>query len=72
MDVPDDCGFDRQLVSRMLMVLRGSLAILVSVEDGTKDTEIWMLVNEKGSYSSTKKFNLSPKKNNAVGNVERS
>ncbi|WMV34924.1 hypothetical protein MTR67_028309 [Solanum verrucosum] len=62
MDVPDDCGFDRQLVCRMLMVLRGSLAMLVSIEDSTKDAEIWMLVNEKSSYSSTKKFNLSPKK----------
>ncbi|KAH0662632.1 hypothetical protein KY284_027563 [Solanum tuberosum] len=34
--------------------------MLISVEDGTKDTEIWMLVNEKSSYSSTKKFILEP------------
>ncbi|KAH0662629.1 hypothetical protein KY284_027560 [Solanum tuberosum] len=60
MDVPDDRGFDSQLVRRKLMVLRGSLAMLVSVEDGTKDTEIWMLVNEKSSYSWTKKFTLEP------------
>ncbi|KAH0749340.1 hypothetical protein KY290_028572 [Solanum tuberosum] len=60
MDVPDDRGFDSQLVRRKLMVLRGSLAMLVSVEDGTKDTEIWMLVNEMSSYSWTKKFTLEP------------
>ncbi|KAH0749342.1 hypothetical protein KY290_028574 [Solanum tuberosum] len=59
-DIPDDRGFDHQLVHRKLMVLRGSLAMMVSVEDRTKDTEIWMLVNEKSSYSWTKKFNLEP------------
>ncbi|WMV34917.1 hypothetical protein MTR67_028302 [Solanum verrucosum] len=34
--------------------------MMVSVEARTKDTEIWMLVNEKSSYSWTKKFNLEP------------
>ncbi|KAK4719072.1 hypothetical protein R3W88_017410 [Solanum pinnatisectum] len=38
-DIPDDHGFDHQLVHRKLMVLRGSLAMMVSVEDRTKDTE---------------------------------
>ncbi|WMV34920.1 hypothetical protein MTR67_028305 [Solanum verrucosum] len=55
-DIPDE----RQLVHRKLMVLRGSLAMMVSVEDRTKDTEIWMLVNENSSYCWTKKFNLEP------------
>ncbi|XP_015168427.1 F-box/kelch-repeat protein At3g23880-like [Solanum tuberosum] len=59
-DIPDDRGFDCQLVHRKLMVLRGSLAMMVSVEDCTKNTEIWMLVNEKSSYSWTKKFILEP------------
>ncbi|XP_015168425.1 uncharacterized protein [Solanum tuberosum] len=55
-DIPDE----RQLVHRKLMVLRGSLAMMVTVEDCTKDIEIWMLVNENSSYSWTKKFNLEP------------
>ncbi|KAK4719075.1 hypothetical protein R3W88_017413 [Solanum pinnatisectum] len=59
-DIPDDRGFDRQLVHRKLMVLRGSLAMMVSVEDCTKNTEIWMLVNEKRSHSWTKMFILGP------------
>ncbi|XP_049410357.1 F-box protein At3g08750-like [Solanum stenotomum] len=62
MDVPDDRGFDRELVHRKLMVLRGSLAMIVSVEDGTRDTEIWMLVkgNSHQPYLWTKKFILEP------------
>uniref|UniRef100_M1B0L5 F-box associated domain-containing protein n=1 Tax=Solanum tuberosum TaxID=4113 RepID=M1B0L5_SOLTU len=63
MDVPDDRGFDRELVRRKLMVLRGSLAMIVSVEDCTRDTEIWMLVRGNSRlqpYLWTKKFILEP------------
>ncbi|XP_060188674.1 F-box protein At3g08750-like [Lycium barbarum] len=62
-DVPDDRGFDRELVRRRHMVLRGSLAMMVSVEDGSRDTEIWVLVNKISGlkpYSWTKKFIIEP------------
>ncbi|XP_059301987.1 putative F-box protein At3g10430 [Lycium ferocissimum] len=62
-DVPDDRGFDFKLVRRRLMVLRGSLAMIVSVEDGSRDTEIWMLRNKISGlkpYSWTKEFIIEP------------
>ncbi|MCD9559328.1 hypothetical protein HAX54_017228 [Datura stramonium] len=63
-DVPDDRGFNPELVRRKLMVLRGSLAVMVSVEDGSRDTEIWMLMNKSSSglqpYSWIKKSIIEP------------
>ncbi|KAK4365681.1 hypothetical protein RND71_013561 [Anisodus tanguticus] len=62
-DVPDDCGFVRELVRRRLMVLRESLAMMVSVEDGSSHTEIWVLVNKISGlkpYSWTKEFIIEP------------
>lgn len=63
LDVPDDRGFDPLLVRRMLMVLRGSLAMMVFVKNGSRDTEIWMLLNRSSGvqrYSWTKKFIIEP------------
>ncbi|KAJ8557786.1 hypothetical protein K7X08_004552 [Anisodus acutangulus] len=54
-DVPDDCGFVRELVRRRLMVLRESLAMMVSVEDGSRDK-----ISGLKPYSWTKEFIKEP------------
>nr|XP_009604601.1 uncharacterized protein LOC104099347 [Nicotiana tomentosiformis] len=43
LDVPDDRGFHRTNAYRKLMVLRGYLVMMVYVDDGFKDTEIWVM-----------------------------
>ncbi|OIS98753.1 PREDICTED: putative F-box protein At3g20705 isoform X1 [Nicotiana attenuata] len=67
-DIPDDRGIEREHVQRRLMVLRGSLAMMVSVEDGSRDTELWVLMNKSGvkQYSWTKKFIIEPFSKEAI------
>lgn len=64
LDTPNDRVFYHELVRRRFMVVRESLAMMISIENSFRDTEKWVLMNKSSGvqmdYFWIKKFTVKP------------